>query len=89
MLQLYNCVAGYRSKAIELAKSGLILADLRATTAGDLYGDTVWRFAQTPRPSAKMAQSAATAAPAVAQGMRSAQANGTRGRNSALLQPEC
>ena len=53
--------------------------------AGDLYGDIVWRFSQTPRLSAKTAQSgkyaqsAATAAPAVAHSMRSAQANGTRG----------
>ena len=60
--------------------------------AGDLYGDTVWRFAQTPRLPAKAAQSgkhtqsAAAAAPAVAPGMRSA--NGTRGSSSALPQSE-
>ncbi len=40
-----------RAKISELAKSGLILVDLRATITGELYGDTVWRFSQLPRPA--------------------------------------
>ncbi|DBB05155.1 TPA: hypothetical protein ACH3X3_010403 [Trebouxia sp. C0006] len=44
--QLYS-----KAKISELAKSGLILVDLRATVTGELYGDTVWRFSQLPRPA--------------------------------------
>lgn len=40
-----------RAKISELAKSGLILVDLRATVTGELYGDAVWRFSQLPRPA--------------------------------------
>ncbi len=40
-----------RAKISELAKSGLILVDLRATVTGELYGDTVWRFSQLPLPA--------------------------------------
>ncbi len=51
-----------RAKVSELAKSGLILVDLRATIIGELYGDAVWRFSQLPRP-ARQAPSAAAQLP--------------------------
>ena len=54
----YQC----RAKVSELAKSGLILVDLRATVTGELYGDAVWRFSQLPRP-ARQAPSAAAQLP--------------------------
>lgn len=89
-----------RTKATELVKSGLILADLRATVAGALYGDTVWRFSQAPRLSvktaasaqtaqpAKPAKSAATAAPAVAHGLLLAEASWSRGNDSTKEEQE-
>ena len=48
-----------RAKISELAKSGLILVDLRATITGELYGDAVWRFAQLPRPARQPPSAAA------------------------------
>ncbi len=48
-----------RAKISELAKSGLILVDLRATVTGELYGDTVWRFSQLPRPARQPPSAAA------------------------------
>lgn len=53
-------------------KSGLILADLRATPNGSLYGDTIWRFSLTPRPATKAATSLAAAASESAKGSASA-----------------
>ncbi|KAL3136519.1 hypothetical protein ABBQ38_005768 [Trebouxia sp. C0009 RCD-2024] len=79
--QLYS-----KSKAIELAKSGLVLADLRATPAGSLYGDTVWRFSQSPKLSTKKALLPATATTAAtaaaAHGRPSAGLSGTQGRTA-------
>ncbi|KAL0035694.1 hypothetical protein WJX79_008965 [Trebouxia sp. C0005] len=48
-----------KAKVSELAKSGLILVDLRATITGELYGDTVWRFSQVPSPARQPPSAAA------------------------------
>lgn len=58
----------------ELAKSGLILLNLRATITGELYGDAVWRFSPPPGPVVQPAvQLPAAGATATTAGVRQRQ----------------
>lgn len=57
----------------ELAKSGLILLNLRATITGELYGDAVWRFSLPPGPAVQPAVQLPAAATANTAGVRQRQ----------------